>query len=98
MRQPLPLRKLFIHDTAQQLLCKQSYQTTAVNNNLSWAGFYGSEGRVGNGELVLVLVLVYSADNLQLVLCLVITAHSKQARDGSELGAGVGNILILNGE
>ena len=29
---------------------------------------------------------------------LVITAHSKQARDGSELGAGVGNILILNGE
>ena len=40
----------------------------------------------------------YSADNLQLVLCLVITAHSKQARDGSELGAGVGNILILNGE
>ena len=55
---------------------------------------------MGNGELVLVLelVLVYSADNLQLVLCLVITAHSKQARDGSELGAGVGNILILNGE
>ena len=49
---------------------------------------------MGSGELV----LVYSADNLQLVLCLVITAHSKQARDGSELGAGMGNILILNGE
>ena len=51
-------------------------------------------GGWGVGELV----LVYSADNLQLVLCLVITAHSKQARDGSELGAGVGNILILNGD
>ena len=88
------MHKKVVHDTAQQLLGKQSYQTTAVNNNLSWAGFYGSEGRVGSGELV----LVYSADNLQLVLCLVITAHSKQARDGSELGAGVGNILILNGE
>ena len=78
------------------MLGKQSYQTTAVNNNLSWAGFYGSEGRVGSGELL--LLVVYSADNLQLVLCLVITAHSKQARDGSELGAGMGNILILNGE
>ena len=33
-------------------LCKQSYQTNTINNNLSWVGFYGSRypGSLGSIE------------------------------------------------